>query len=79
MTSQTYRSLTLTVDHCRLNNKHIQEQYHKLRLHLKQLTNFPLEAQLQLILSRTFAQYYKMSYFNHLYYVIPHTFNPHVL
>ena len=36
---------------------------------LNNLTNFPLEAQLQLILSRIFAQYYKMSRSNHLYYV----------
>ena len=39
---------------------------------LNNLTNFPLEAQLQLILSRIFSQYFKMSYYNHSYYVIPY-------
>ena len=61
MTSQTYHSFTFTVHHCHLNNKHIQEEYHKLRLHLKQ--SVQLEAQRRLILSRVFAQY-KMSHYN---------------
>ena len=76
MTSQTYRSLTLTVDHCHLNHKNIQEEYHKLRLHLKQSDQ--LEAQRQLILSRAFLQYYKMSHYNHLYYVNQLILNPYV-
>ena len=37
---------------------------------LNRLTNFPLEAQLQLILSQASAQYFKMSHYNHLYYVM---------
>ena len=36
MTTQTYRSLTLTVDYYHLRSKHIQEEYHELRLHPEQ-------------------------------------------
>ena len=38
---------------------------------LNNLTNFPVVAQLQLILLRAFAEYFKMSHFDHRNYVIP--------
>ena len=59
---QTHRSFTLTVDdRSHVSHKDKQQENHELRFHLN-LSNFPDEAQLQLILLRVFAQYFKLSH-----------------
>jgi hypothetical protein len=75
---QTHRSFTLTVDdRSHVSHKDKQQENHELRLHLN-LSNFPDEAQLQLIPLRAFAQYFKLFHFNHSYYTTPYIFYPHV-
>ena len=75
---QTHRSFfTLTVNHSHVSHKDKQQENHELKFHLN-LSNFPDEAQLQLILLRAFAQYFKLSHFNHSYYTTPYIFHPHV-